>query len=74
MENLENLFLRGARRRVSVKGAALPIWITDSFRPARARLIDGMAELFLGLDNIRKLDITAVFGRNQFRVGKGDRE
>ena len=59
---------------VSARSTVLPIWITDSFRPAGAMLIDGMAELLLGLDTIRQLDITVVFGSSHFRVGKGDRK
>ena len=55
-----------------MKSAVLPIWITDTFIPVRARLIDGMAELLLGLYIIRKLYITVVFGSNQFRVGHGE--
>ena len=55
---------------VFAKSASLPIWITDSFRPARARLVDGMAELLLGIDIVRKLDIALVFGSNQFRIGQ----
>ena len=60
--------------RVSVKSTVLPIWITDSFRPAMVRLIDGMSELLLGLDIIRKLDITVVFDSDHFRVGQGELE
>ena len=52
----------------------LPIWITDSFRPVRARLIDGMTELLLGLDIVRGLDIAVVFGSNQFRIGQVESE
>ena len=57
-----------------MKSAVLPIWITDSFRPARARLIDGMTELLLGLDIVRRLDISVVFGIDHFRVGQGELE
>ena len=60
--------------RVSVKSTVLPIWSTDSFRPARLRLIDGMTELLLRLDIVRKLDITVVFGSDHFRVGQGELE
>ena len=59
---------------MSVGSAVLPIWITDTFIPARMRMIDGMTELLLGLDIIRKLDTTVVFGSNQFRVGQGESE
>ena len=34
------------------------------------RLIEGMTELLLLLDIIRKLDITVVFGSDHFRVGQ----
>ena len=57
-----------------MRSTALPIWINDAFRPVRVRLIDGMTELLLGLEIIRKLDITVVFGSNQFRVGQGESE
>ena len=50
----------------------LPIWINDAFRPVRVRLIDGITELLLGLEIIRKLDIAVVFGGNHFRVGQGE--
>ena len=63
-----------AQGRVSAKSAVLPIWITYSFRPVRVRRIDGMTELLLCLDIIRKLDITVVFGRNQLRVRQGESE
>ena len=57
-----------------MKSTVLPIWMTDSFRPVRARLVEGMKELLLGLDIIRKLDISVVFGRDHFRVGQGELE
>ena len=69
-----NLFFANSHGGVSVKGAALPIWITDSFRPARVRLIPGMTELRLGLDIVRELDISVVFGGDHFRVGQGELE
>ena len=37
-------------------------------------MIDGMAELLLGLDIVRKLDITVVFGSDHFAVGQGGLE
>ena len=52
----------------------LPIWATDSFKPARVRLVGGKTELLLGLDIIRKLDITVVFGSDHFSVGQGELE
>ena len=60
--------------RVSAKSEAMSIWITDSFRPARVRLIGGTTELLLGLDIIRILDITVVFGSDHLRVGQGGRK
>ena len=33
-----------------------------------------MTELLLGLDIVRELDITVVFGSDHFRVGKGELE
>ena len=57
-----------------MKSTALPIWATDSSRPAMVRLIDGMAELLLSLDIVMKLDITVVFGCDHFRAGKGELE
>ena len=63
-----------AQGRVSVESTVLPIWINDAFRPARVRLVDGMAELLLCLEIIRGLDIAVVFGSNQFRVGQGESE
>merc|ERR1712112_14123 len=63
-----------AHGRVPVKSTVLPIWITDSFRPVRARLIDGVAEFLICLEIIRKLDITVVFGSNQFGAGQGESE
>ena len=56
------------------KSECLPIWLTDTFIPARVRAIDGMTELLLGLDIVRQLDIAVVFGSNQFRVGQGKSE
>ena len=55
-----------------MKSTSLPIWIADSFRPARAILIGGMTELLLGLAIIRKLDITVVFGSDHFGAGQGE--
>ena len=56
---------------MSVKSTVLPIWITDSFRKVGVMLIGGMTEFLLCLEIIRKLDITVVFGSNQFRDGQG---
>ena len=52
----------------------LPIWIEDSFKPAGARWIEGKEELLSGLDIVRKLDITVVFGIGHFMVGQGELE
>ena len=68
------MFFGNPHGRVSLKSTVVPIWITDTLRPVRARLIEGMAELLLGLDIVRKLDITVVFGRNHFRAGHGELE
>ena len=57
-----------------MKSTVLPIWIAYPFRPAMLRLIGGMTELLLGLDSIRKLDITVVFGSDHFRAGHGELE
>ena len=50
----------------------LPIWVTDSFKPARAGLIGGETDLLHGLDIVRKLDTRVRFGSNQFRIGRGE--
>ena len=73
MEIFKICFLKRAGAP-SAKSAVLPIWITDSFRPARARLVDGTTELLLGLAIIMELDITAVFGSNQLMGGQADRK
>ena len=67
-------FLGNAQGRLPAKSAFLPIWITDTFRPSRVRAIGGMAELLLCLDIVSKLDITVVFGCNQFRIGQVESE
>ena len=56
---------------MSLQSTVLPIWITDSFRPTRVRLVEGKTELLLRLDIVKKLDITVVFGSDHFRVGQG---
>ena len=57
-----------------MKSTVLPIWSTDSVRPAMVRLIDGMTELLLCLDIIRKRDASVVFGSDHFRAGQGELE
>ena len=52
----------------------LPIWVTDSFKPAGAWLIEGETELLPGLDIVRKLYITVDFGGDHFTVGRGELE
>ena len=52
----------------------LPIWVADSFKPVRVRLIEEKTELLPGLDIIRTLDIGVEFGRKRFRVGRGELE
>ena len=71
---LWNLFLGGQQGRVSVKSTVIPIWVLDTFKPVRARLIEGETELLLCLDIIRKLAITVEFGSDHFRVGQGELE
>ena len=63
------LVFGNAHGRVSVQGAVLPIWITDSFRPERVRLLVGKTELLLGLDIVKKLDISVVFGSAHSGLG-----
>ena len=51
---------------------AIPIWVLDTFKPVRARLIVGETELLPRMDIIRKIDITVEFGCDHFRVGQGE--
>ena len=67
-----NLFFGNQQARVSAMSTVLPIWVTDSFKPVRARTIEGATELLLGLDIIGKLDITVEFGSDHFMDGQGD--
>ena len=60
--------------RASLQIAVLPIWTMDSFRPAWVRSIEGKTELLLGLDIVKELDITVVFGSDHFMVGQGELE
>ena len=59
---------------MSIASTVLPICFTDSFKPMRARAVGGKTELLPGLDIVRKLDITVVFGIDHFRVGHGELE
>ena len=59
--------------RASATSTSIPIWVADSFKPARVRLIEGKAELLLALDIVRKLDIVD-FGIELFRAGRGELE
>ena len=58
--------------RVSVTSTVLPIWVAYAFKPLRARLIEGEAELLLGKYIVSKLDIRVEFGSKLFRVGRGE--
>ena len=46
----------------------IPVLAIGTFKPARVGLIEGKAELLLGVDIIRELDITLGFGCDQSRV------
>ena len=54
---------------MSIQSTVLPIWITDSFRPARVRSIEEKTELLSGLDIVKKPDISVVFGSDHIRAG-----
>ena len=58
--------------RDSTVGASIPIWANGAFKPARVGLIHGKAALLLGMDIIRKLDITVRFGGDRFMVGQSE--
>ena len=60
--------------RASLTSTVLPIWVTDSFKRARVRLIEGGTELLPGLDIVGKLDIVVEFGIERFRFGRGELE
>ena len=60
--------------RVSAPSTVLPIWVADSFKPVRVRLIEGKTELLPGTDIVRKLDIRVEFGSKRFIVGRGELE
>ena len=60
--------------RASVTSTVLPIRMEDSFKPVRARLIEGKTELLLGMDIISKIDIRVEFGSNRFMGGRGELE
>ena len=68
-------FASGAHQwRDSTMAASIPIWANGTFKPARARLIRGKAELLSGMDIVRKLDVTVRFGGDQFKVGQSEWE
>ena len=52
----------GHEGRVSMMGAAIPIWADGTSKPALVRLIRGKSELLLGIDIIRKMDLAVNFG------------
>ena len=66
-------FLLGDQKeRASVASTVLPIWVNDSFKPSRIRLITGKTELLPGLGIVKKLDIGVCFGRDRAQVGQGE--
>ena len=52
----------------------IPTWSGGMFKPARAMLIRGNAELLLAIDIVKKLDVAVNFGGNQFKVGQSELE
>ena len=71
----ESRFALGNQQgRAPVTSAVLPIWVSDSFKPVRARLIEGKTELLSRIDIVRELDIRARCGIKQFAVGRGELE
>ena len=60
--------------RDSDSSTVMPIWVGGYFRLVRIRLINGDAELLLGIDIIRKLRLAVDFGRGRFQVGQGEWE
>ena len=66
-------FLLGDQKeRASVASTVLPIWVNDSFKPSRIRLITGKTESLLGLDIIKLLDIRVCFGSDRFQVDRAN--
>ena len=60
--------------RNSESSTIMPIWVDGDFKPVKIRLIDGKTELLLGMDVIRKLQLTVDFGSERFQVGQGEWE
>ena len=60
--------------RVPVTSTGLPFFVTDSFKPARARLIEGETELLPGLDIVIELDIAVEYGIKRFMFGRAEVE
>ena len=58
--------------RASVEITVLHIWVNDSFKPVRIRLITGKTESLLGLDIIKLLDIRVCFGSDRFQVDRAN--
>ena len=60
--------------QASVVSTVIPIWVLDTFKPVRVRLIEGETELLLGLDIVRKLETAVAFGSDHFMVGQCELE
>ena len=60
--------------RVSATSTVLPIWVSDSFKPVRARLIGEKTELLPGIYIVSKPDIGVEYGFKRFMVGRGELE
>ena len=73
MAKISKVCFGNSNGRVSLQSTVLPIWITDSFRPARLRSVGGKTELLLGLDIVKK-KISVVFGSDHSRVRQGELE
>ena len=53
-------------------GDVIRIRVVGTYKQARVMLIRGKSELLLGMDIVKKLDLTVNSGRNQFKVGKSE--
>ena len=62
---------RNRQGRDSEASAAIPIWANCALNPTRVRLIRGKAELLLGMNIARELDIAVSFGSDRFKFGQG---
>ena len=60
----------GRDGRGSLVGASILIWAGGEFKPASVRLMRGKAELRLGVDIIKQMDLTVYFWGRQFKVGQ----